>query len=72
MTIEFRTIWGDYIKQWPNWSGVVPMVGDEVLLHFGDYNEEESRYKVKTRVISGTEPDKVILYIEENNLTTAR
>ena len=72
MTIEFITTYGDYIKQWPNWSGVVPMIGDEILLHFGDNNEREVRYKVRNRVISGTEPDKVVLYIEVNNLTTIR
>lgn len=65
MTIEFRLRNGDYIKQWPNWTGVVPIVGDHVLLHFGDNNEEETEYMVTGRGISGTEPDKVLLMIEE-------
>ena len=53
-----------YMKQWPNWTGVIPQVGDTVALHYGDNNEGEVRYKVVERLISGTEPDKVNLKIE--------
>lgn len=56
---------GNYIKQWPNWSGEVPQVGDYVLLHFGDYNEETVKYFVYSREIDGTKPDNVSLYVEE-------
>lgn len=52
------------IKQWPNWSGVVPAVGDVVVLHFGDNNEEEQGYIVKMRVIDGTRPDYIKIFIE--------
>ena len=45
---------GKYIKQWPNWSGVVPALGDVVVLHYGDNNEEERPYQVRHRVIDGT------------------
>lgn len=62
MTIEFRS--GHYLKQWPNWSGEIPQKGDVVLLHFGDNNEIEERYIVQRRVISGTNPDKVIVEVE--------
>ena len=65
MTIEFRDKQGNYIKQWPNWTGVVPMRDDHVLLHFGDNNEKETEYMVTSRGISGTEPDKVLLIIEK-------
>ena len=58
---------GKYIKQWPNWSGVVPAVGDVVILHYGDNNEEERPNKVRHRVIDGTKPDSVKIYIEELN-----
>jgi hypothetical protein len=62
MTIEFI---GHYrIKQWPNWSGEIPQKGDVVLLHFGDNNEEEREYIVQRRIISGTNPDKVIVELE--------
>lgn len=64
MTIEFQSITGDYIKQWPNWTGVVPIAGDVVLLHFGDYNEIVKEYEVVKRYISGTDYDKVILHIK--------
>ena len=37
---------GDYIKDWPMWTGVVPAFPDLVVLHYGDDNEEEKRYRV--------------------------
>ena len=52
---------GEFIKQWPNWTGVVPAVGDMVVLHFGDYKEEECIYSVRLRVIDGTRPDLIKL-----------
>ena len=56
---------GKYIKQWPNWNGVVPALGDVVALHHGDDNEEERLYQVRHRVIDGTKSDIVKIYIEE-------
>ena len=56
---------GEFIKQWPNWTGVVPVMNDLVALHFGDYNEEESIYSVRLRVIDGKKPDLVKLYIRK-------
>ena len=56
---------GKFIKQWPNWTGEVPAVGDMVLLHFGDDNEEECENIVKLRVIDGTRPEYVKIFIEE-------
>lgn len=63
MTIVF--IYNNSIKEWPNWSGEIPQKGDDVLLHFGDYNEDERKCIVEKRIISGTEPDKVILEVIE-------
>ena len=54
---------GEFIKQWPNWTGVVPAVGDMVVLHFGDNNEEECCYTVSLRVIDGTRHDYIKLYV---------
>ena len=62
---------GKYIKQWPNWSGVVPFIGDVVVLHYGDNNEEERPYLVKYRVIDGTKSDIVKIYIEEMNYSSS-
>ena len=56
---------GEFIKQWPNWTGVVPSVGDMVVLHYGDNNEEERTYTVRLRVIDGTRPERIDLYIDE-------
>ena len=61
---------GKYIKQWPNWSGVVPALGDEIVLHYGDNNEEERPYLVRHRVIDGTKSDNVKIYIEEMNCSS--
>ena len=56
---------GEYIKDWPMWSGVVPAFPDVVVLHYGDDNEEERRYRVEGREISGTDPDDVTIYLSE-------
>ena len=56
---------GEFIKQWPNWTGVVPAVGDMVVLHYGDDNEDERTYTVRLRVIDGTRPERIDLYIDE-------
>ena len=63
--ISFYDCTGKYIKQWPNWSGVVPALGDVVVLHYGDNNEEERPNQVRLRVIDGTKSDSVEIYIEE-------
>jgi hypothetical protein len=62
--IDFYEKGKGFIKQWPNWSGVVPSVGDEVVLHFGDDNEEERRCVVRFRTIDGTKPDRIKLGIK--------
>lgn len=64
MNIKFTNDKGGYIKSWPNWSGVVPQVGDTVILNFGDHNEIPEKHTVIGRVIDGTKPDKVILVID--------
>ena len=61
MIIEFHS--GHYLKQW-NWPGVVPQIGDTILLHFGDKGEEELRYRVVGRTIDGKNPDKIIVDLE--------
>ena len=55
---------GLIIKQWPNWSGVVPSVDDLVVLHYGDDNEYAEAYRVRLRVIDGTRPDYIKIFIE--------
>jgi hypothetical protein len=56
---------GRFIKQWPNWSGVVPAIDDVVVLHYGDNNEEEVPYIVHLRIIDGTRPDHIKIFIEK-------
>jgi hypothetical protein len=77
MTIKFIKGMSDqppiniWSKEWPNWSGVVPQVGDTVLLHFGDNNEECYMFKVTHRFIDGTKPDVVTCMIAEEKMKTA-
>ena len=56
---------GKLIRNWPNWSGEVPAVGDMVLIHFGDNNEEERRYVVRQRVIDATRPDYIKIFVKK-------
>ena len=42
-----------YLRDWVNWTGEVPMIGDCVLIHFGDDNEKEYKYRVVGRVFDG-------------------
>lgn len=55
---------GKFIKEWPNWTGVVPVVDDVVVLHSGDSNKEGHPYVVRIRAIDGTRPDKIKLFIK--------
>ena len=54
-----------YIRAWVNWTGEVPDKGDVVLIHFGDYNEEEFMYRVVFRVFNGLRPDYIGIIVEE-------
>ena len=54
-----------YIRAWGNWTGEVPDKGDVVLIHFGDYNEEEGIYRVVNRVFNGLRPDYIDIIVEE-------
>jgi hypothetical protein len=63
MTVNFTNEKEEHIKSWPNWTGVVPQIGDTVILNFGDYNEIPEKHTVTGRVIDGKKPDKVTLVI---------
>ena len=54
-----------YIRDWVNWPGEVPDKGDVVLIHFGDYNEEEFMYRVFNRVFNGLRPDYIDIIVEK-------
>ena len=54
-----------YIRAWVNWTGEVPDKGDVVLIHFGDYNEEELMYLVVNRVFNGLRPDYIDIIVEK-------
>ena len=54
-----------YIRSWVNWTGEVPEKGDVVIIHFGDYNEEEFMYLVVNRVFNGLRPERIDIIVEE-------
>lgn len=54
-----------FIRDWVNWTGEVPDKGDVVLIHFGDYNEEEFMYRVVNRVFNGLRPYRIDIIVEE-------
>jgi len=52
-----------YLRDWVNWTGEVPQRGDIVLIHFGDNNEEEYKYRVVGRIIDGRKSDDVDIVV---------
>ena len=64
MTLEFRDIKYRYIKEWVNWTGIIPNKDDTVILHSGDNNEHRQEYIVESREIDGTKPDKCIIIVK--------
>ena len=62
---EFEQGQKKFIRDWVNWTGEVPDKGDVVLIHFGDYNEEEFMYRVVNRVFNGLRPERIDIIVEE-------
>lgn len=52
-----------YLRDWVNWDGEVPMTEDCVLIHFGDENEEEYKYRVVGRVIDGRRSEDIDIIV---------
>lgn len=68
MHIVFKNTEGQAIKTWVNveYSGHgLPMIGDIVLLHWGDYNEIEERYIIKQRIFDGCNTDRIECIVEK-------
>ena len=53
----------EYLRDWVNWTGEVPNRGDIVLIHFGDNNEKEYKYRVIGRIIDGRKPNDVDIVV---------
>ena len=62
---EFEQGQKKFIRDWVNWTGEVPDKGDVVLIHFGDYNEEEFMYRVVNRVFNGLRPERIDIIVEK-------
>lgn len=60
-TLEIVDYKGDFVKQWKWYNMPIPNIGDSLLLHFGDNNEEEIKVSVIDRVFSGVRTDVVTL-----------
>lgn len=52
-----------YLRDWVNWSGEVPNRGDIVLIHFGDNNEKEYKYRVVGRVFDGRKSNDIYIIV---------
>ena len=68
MSIVFRTEDGQAIKTWVNMEYShrgIPMAGDIVVLHWGDYNEDAEKYTVLRRVIDGTKTESIDLIVRK-------
>ena len=52
-----------YLRDWVNWTGEVPMIGDCVLIHFGDNNENEYKYRVVGRVFDGCRSEDIDIIV---------
>ena len=65
ITIEIVDWEGTYIKQWQWLDNMpIPQVGDTLLLHFGDFNEDECKVNVTQRIFSGTRPSVICLVVD--------
>lgn len=70
MRIIFKNTEGQAIKTWHNMEEhPLPMIGDIVVLHWGDYNQNELRYIVKQRVFDGCNLDKIEYIVELLSIT---
>ena len=66
MSIVFRTEDGQAIKTWVNveYSGHgIPVAGDIVVLHWGDFNVESEEYVVLRRVFDGMKTESIDLIV---------
>ena len=67
MTIIINDCDGLFAETWNNWDDrMIPQVGDNIIIHFGDYNEDAQQAKVIARVFDGTRPDMVYLTTDYN------
>lgn len=67
MGIVFKNTEGRAIKTWVGMEylkGGLPMAGDIVVLHWGDYLEEAESYIVKRRIYDGCSLDTVVCIVE--------
>jgi len=62
MTIIINDCDGLFTETWNNWDDrMIPQVGDNIIIHFGDNNEDAQQAKVIARIFDGTRPDMVYL-----------
>lgn len=54
----------ELVDLWVAWSGVIPSVGDNILVRVGDYKEIPVMLTVIERRIDGTKPNKLILVVD--------
>lgn len=73
MSIVFENEDGQALKTWVNAEdmGGCPMMGDHVILHWGDDDSvEEGEYEVIYRIIDGMVSDRIRCIVREVTLLT--
>lgn len=67
MLIIFNNTDGQYVGRWVNVEyaqGGVPNIGDHVILHSGDYNEDADEYVIKFRTYDGTKTNVIYATVD--------
>lgn len=64
MDIKIISKKNEYVETWINWQGVVPSVGDTIVVSLGDFREIPVNRPVLERIIDGKRPSMVTLIID--------
>jgi len=64
MNIVIRNKKNEIVDIWADWSGVVPVIGDTIVVRTGDHREITINKVVLGRFIDVNKPEKVILIID--------
>lgn len=64
MNIVIRNKKNEVVDIWADWSGVVPVIGDTIVVRTGDHREITIHKVVLGRFIDVNKPEKVTLIID--------
>lgn len=64
MNIVIRNKRNEIVDIWADWSGIVPAIGDTIVVRTGDHREITINKVVLGRFIDVNKPENVILIID--------